>query len=90
MKFKVMFFLKKPPPTNYACDFLGLGFLKKFIDVAFGKTKTYQHLIHDLLKIWKGILQTKWKKIQLVQIILPMEINSQKCHLDLVPSFNDN
>jgi hypothetical protein len=51
MKFKVMFFLKKPPPTNYACDFLGLGFLKKFIDVAFGKTKTYQHLIHDLLKI---------------------------------------
>jgi len=52
-----------------------------------------QHLTHDLLKFWKVILQTKWKKIQLVQIILPMKINSQKCHLDLVPSFkitNDN
>jgi hypothetical protein len=54
------------------------------INVAFGKTKTYQHLIHDLLKLCKGIFQTKWQKLPLVQTILPMGVNCPKCCLDLI------
>ncbi len=30
------------------------------IYVAFYKTKAYRHLIHNPLKLCKGVLQTKW------------------------------
>jgi hypothetical protein len=36
------------------------------------------------VKFYKGILQTKWQTLPLVQTILPMKIDSQKCRLDLV------
>jgi hypothetical protein len=36
------------------------------INVALGKTKAHQYLIHDFLKLWKGILLTKWQKLPLV------------------------
>jgi hypothetical protein len=36
------------------------------INVTIGKIKTCQHLIHDPLKFWKGVFQTKWKKLPLV------------------------
>jgi hypothetical protein len=51
---------------------------------AFSKCKTHQHLIHDSSKFCEGILQTKWQKLPLVQIILPMGINPQKCCLNLI------
>jgi hypothetical protein len=36
------------------------------------------------VKLCKGILQTKWQTPPLVQTILPMKIDSQKCCIDLV------
>jgi len=54
------------------------------INVAFGKTKTHQHLIHDPLKFCRGIFQTKQKKLPLAQTILPMGVNSPKNCFDLI------
>jgi hypothetical protein len=54
------------------------------INVTLGKTKSYQHPIHHLMKFCMCILQTKWQKSPLVQTILPMRVNSSKCCLDLV------
>lgn len=58
------------------------------IYVAFYKTKAYQHLIHNPLKLCKGVLQTKWKKLPLIQIIPPMRIYPPKC--EMLPSLNNN
>jgi hypothetical protein len=38
----------------------------------------------------EGFLQTKFKKLLLVQTIFPMKINPPKCYLDLVPSLDGN
>ncbi len=54
------------------------------INVTINKIKTHQHLIHDPLKFCKGVFQTKWQKLSLVQTILPMKINSLQCCLNLV------
>jgi len=52
------------------------------IDLTFGKTKTPQHSIHDLLKLYKGVLDTRWQKFQLVQNILHMKANPPKCYFE--------
>ncbi len=49
-----------------------------------GKIKTRQHLIHDPLTFYKGVFQTKWQKLSLIQTILAMKINSLKCCINLV------
>jgi len=40
--------------------------------------------IHDPLKLSKGIFQTKWQKLQFIQIILPTMIDSPKCCFNLI------
>ncbi len=60
------------------------------INVAFGKTNTRQHLIHDPFELCRGIFQTKWQKFPLVQTILLMGSIPQKIVLTLSPSLNGN
>jgi hypothetical protein len=38
---------------------LGQAKNNDIVDITFGKTKTQQHSIHDSLKFYKGVLQTK-------------------------------
>jgi hypothetical protein len=91
MKLKVMF-LKSSKRLLQMVHMISWGQAKNndVINVAFGKTKTYQHLIHDLLKFYKGIFQTKWQKFPLVETILPMGLNSPKCYLAFSLSLNGN
>jgi hypothetical protein len=85
MKFKVMF-LKSSKHILQMVHMISWGYAKTndVINVAFGKTKTRQHSIHDPLKFCKGIFQTKWQKVSLVQTILCMGVNFPKCCLDLI------
>jgi hypothetical protein len=85
MKFKVMF-LKSFKYLLQMVHMISWGQIKNndVINVAFGKTKTCQHSIHDLLKFCKGIFQTKWQKLPLVQTILPMGVNSLEFCLGLI------
>jgi hypothetical protein len=80
MKLKVMF-LKSSKHILQMVHMISWGQTKNndVINVAFGKTKTYQHSIHDPLKLCKGISQTKWQKLPLVQTIFSMGVNSPKC-----------
>jgi hypothetical protein len=55
-----------------------------FIYVTFDKTKTCQHLIHGLLKLCRGVFETKWRQPPLVQIVLSMKINPQEHCFDFV------
>ncbi len=67
MKFKVMF-LKSFKQLSQMVHMISLGQTKNndVINIAFGKTKTHQHSIHDPLKLYKDIFQTKWQKLPLV------------------------
>jgi hypothetical protein len=80
-----MFFKFSEHPSQII-HMISSGQAKKYdvINVAFGKTKSCQHLIHDPLKFYKGIFQTKWQNFPLVQMMLPMGVNSLKCCLDLI------
>jgi hypothetical protein len=88
MKLKVMFF-KSSKHLFRRMYVISLGQTKNnnVINVIFDKTKTYQLSIHDLLKFYMGIFQTKWYKLPLVQTIFPMIINSSKSHFNLVTFF---
>jgi hypothetical protein len=52
--------------TLVACDFGGLGKNNDVIDLTFGETNVCQHLIHNSLKNFMGIFQTKWQELPLV------------------------
>ncbi len=67
MKFKVMF-LMSSKHFSQMVHMISWGQVQNndVINVAFGKTKTCQHSIHDPLKFYKGIFQTKWQKLPLV------------------------
>jgi len=88
MKLKVMF-LKSSKHLLQMMHVISWNWVKNkdVINVTLGKTKTYQHLIHDSMKFYRCIFQTKWQKPPLVQIFFPMKINSPKSRLDLVTLF---
>ncbi len=85
MKLKVMF-LKSSKHLLQMVHMISCSQAKNndVITIAFGKTKTCQNSIHDPLKFYKGIFQTKWQKLPLVQIVLPMGVNSPKCFFDFI------
>jgi hypothetical protein len=91
MKLKVMF-LKSSKHLLQMVHMISSGQTKinDVINVAFAKTNTCQDSIHDPLKFCKGIPQTKWHKILLVQIILHTKVNFPNVVLTLSPSFNGN
>jgi len=60
MKLKVMFFKSfKNLSQMVHMTSWGQAKNKDVINVTFGKIKTYQNSIHDLLKFYEGIFQTK-------------------------------
>jgi hypothetical protein len=91
MKLKVMF-LKSSKHLSQMVHMISWGQAKNndVINVAFGKTKTHKHSIHDLFKFCRGIFQTKWQKFPLVQTILPWGLIPQNVILALSPSLNGN
>ncbi len=91
MKLKVMF-LKSSKHLSKMVHMIswGQGKNNDVINVAFGKTKTYQHLIYDHLKLCTDIFQTKWQKLPWYKQSFPWGSISQNIVLTLSRSLNGN
>jgi hypothetical protein len=92
MKLKVMF-LKSSKHFSQMVHMISWGYAKNndVINVAFSKTKIWQHLIHDLLKFCRGIFLNQMVKTSIGTNNLPHgRLIPQNVVLTLSPSLNGN
>ncbi len=91
MKFKIMF-LKSYKHLLQMVHMISWGQAKKHvvINVTFGKTKTHQHSIHDLLNSTWAFFKPNGKNLHEYEQSFPWGSIPQKVILTLSPSLNGN